>query len=157
LAGVVYTHPPDCTLKMENRSHVDDLVASIYENLENQQDWTALEKHTHSPHTKAPYPRPLISGLPPRRMYIHPDEQIEMIKNNTMGSAAQTPEVEWVLSTSLNETITLEFLASVFDSMERPPNLPESRSKRILLAVRHDDSTVVYYFVHDGIVKPRQN
>lgn len=31
------------------------------------------------------------------------------------------------------------------------------RQKRILLATLHDDSTVVYYIMHDGIVKPRQN
>lgn len=30
-------------------------------------------------------------------------------------------------------------------------------TKRILLATVDDDSTVVYYIVHDGIVKPRQN
>ena len=29
--------------------------------------------------------------------------------------------------------------------------------KRALLATLDDDSTVVYYIVHDGIVKPRQN
>lgn len=29
--------------------------------------------------------------------------------------------------------------------------------KRVLLATLDDDSTVVYYIVHDGIVKPRQN
>lgn len=33
----------------------------------------------------------------------------------------------------------------------------ENRQKRILLATLHDDSTVVYYIIHDGIVKPRQN
>jgi len=27
----------------------------------------------------------------------------------------------------------------------------------VLLATLHDDSTVVYYVMHDGIVKPRQN
>ena len=31
------------------------------------------------------------------------------------------------------------------------------RQKRVLLATLHDDSTVVYYVMHDGIVKPRQN
>jgi tRNA-splicing endonuclease subunit Sen15 len=29
--------------------------------------------------------------------------------------------------------------------------------KRLLLATLHEDSTVVYYIVHDGLVKPRQN
>lgn len=33
----------------------------------------------------------------------------------------------------------------------------EKRQKRVLLATLHDDSTVVYYIMHDGIVKPRQN
>lgn len=33
----------------------------------------------------------------------------------------------------------------------------ENRQKRILLATLHDDSTIVYYIMHDGIVKPRQN
>lgn len=30
-------------------------------------------------------------------------------------------------------------------------------TKRVLLATVEEDSTVVYYVVHDGIVKPRQN
>jgi tRNA-splicing endonuclease subunit Sen15 len=29
--------------------------------------------------------------------------------------------------------------------------------KRVLLAIAHPDSTVVYYLLHEGIVKPRQN
>ena len=29
--------------------------------------------------------------------------------------------------------------------------------KRLLLATLDDDSTIVYYIIHDGIVKPRQN
>lgn len=29
--------------------------------------------------------------------------------------------------------------------------------KRLLMAILEDDSTVVYYIVHDGVVKPRQN
>ncbi|KAF3026808.1 hypothetical protein G7054_g14852 [Neopestalotiopsis clavispora] len=142
---------------MEDQTHVHDLVAAVHENLAYQQDWTALKKHVSAPESNKTFPRPLISGLPPRRIYIHPDDQIQMIKNNTMNAATQTPEVEWVLSTSLNETISLEFLSSIFDAMDRPAGLPSGRSKRLLLAVRHDDSTVVYYFVHDGIVKPRQN
>jgi len=29
--------------------------------------------------------------------------------------------------------------------------------KRVLLATVSDDSTIVYYIVHEGLVKPRQN
>lgn len=31
------------------------------------------------------------------------------------------------------------------------------QTKRLLLATVDDDSTIVYYIVNDGIVKPRQN
>lgn len=37
-------------------------------------------------------------------------------------------------------------------SRERIP-----RNKRVLMAVVAEDSTVVYYLVHEGVVKPRQN
>lgn len=33
----------------------------------------------------------------------------------------------------------------------------KTQPKRLLLATVDDDSTVVYYIIHDGIVKPRQN
>ncbi|KAI0127735.1 tRNA-splicing endonuclease subunit Sen15 [Xylariales sp. AK1849] len=142
---------------MADQDHINNLVASVFENLENQHDWTSLQIHTHSPANKTALPRPLLSGLPPKRLYLHPDDQIEMIKNNTINTAGETPEVEWVLATNLHENITIEFLATLFDSMERPRNTAAGRAKRLMLAVVHDDSTVVYYFVHDGIVKPRQN
>ncbi len=32
-----------------------------------------------------------------------------------------------------------------------------NQPKRILLAILDDDSTIAYYIVHDGLVKPRQN
>ena len=32
-----------------------------------------------------------------------------------------------------------------------------TQPKRLLLAILDDDSTIVYYIVHDGLVKPRQN
>ena len=34
---------------------------------------------------------------------------------------------------------------------------PWRKTKRVVLATLDDDSTVVYYIVHNGIVKPRQN
>ena len=34
---------------------------------------------------------------------------------------------------------------------------PWRTTKRVLLATVDNDSTVVYYIIHDGIVKPRQN
>ena len=33
----------------------------------------------------------------------------------------------------------------------------KTQPKRLLMAIVDEDSTVVYYIVHDGVVKPRQN
>ncbi|PSS03845.1 tRNA-splicing endonuclease subunit Sen15 [Coniella lustricola] len=152
--------------------HVDGLAKVVLNNLENQQDWTNVTCHADSS-----LPRPLISGLSPRRMYVHPDEQIDIIKaEKTLGqSIPREAEYEWVLPVHLSEKMSLEAFAAVFDSIDALPpgakaheDLSENcsqwrkwrgsaRGKRVLMAVVHDDSTVVYYMMHDGIVKPRQN
>lgn len=110
-------------------------------------------------------------------MYVHPDEQIAIIKaEKSLGEAiAQEPEYEWVLPVHLSEKMSLKAFAAVFDSIDALPphardqedlrdDCPEwrkwrglKRGKRVLMAVVHDDSTIVYYMMHDGIVKPRQN
>lgn len=152
--------------------HHDGLTKLVLDNLENQQDWTNVTAHRDTSR-----PRPLISGLPPRRMYVHPDEQIATIKAEKLlgGPIPQEPEYEWILPVHLSEKMSIEAFASVFDSIDALPpaskdqenltdDCPEwrtwrgvKRGKRVLMAVVHDDSTIVYYMMHDGIVKPRQN
>ena len=149
-------------------------------------------------------PRPLISGLSPRRLYVHPDEQIEMLRKQKAegktGLPESPPEREWVLPSHLRERWTLKRFGEVFDAIDPMPaqddgiklfetkqmslsfiNTSEdaqtndyssiadddershsnpwrqSQPKRLLLATLDDDSTIVYYIIHDGIVKPRQN
>jgi tRNA-splicing endonuclease subunit Sen15, fungi type len=158
-------------------AYLHNLALSIANNLQYHHDWTSLSVHTHSSLTNSPLPRPVISGLPPKRAYIHPDEQVEILKteHSTGKSVQQAPEREWVLPTHLQEKWSLANFAAVFDALDivPPPGkemLPEegaevvghqwqgrNRQKRLLLATLHDDSTVVYYIIHDGIVKPRQN
>ena len=157
------------------------LALQILHNLQYQHYWTDLKVHTHSPLTKEPLSRPLVSGLPLQRLYIHPDEQVELLKNaDRQRKAAQAageksglevkaqPEREWVLPTRLNEQWTLRRLAEVFDDIsmvppqtaataQEPPANPWRTAKRVVLATVDTDSTVVYYIVHDGVVKPRQN
>lgn len=148
------------------------LTKIVLNNLENQQEWKYVTSHAESSQ-----PRPLISGLPPRRMYVHPDEQIAIIKaEKILGSTIpQEPEYEWVLPVHLSEKLSLRAFAAVFDSMDALPPAAKSkesldddcpewrrwrgakRGKRVLMAVVHDDSTIVYYMMHDGIIKPRQN
>lgn len=150
----------------------DGLTKIVLNNLENQQEWKYVTSHRDCLQSRL-----LISGLPPRRIYVHPDEQIAIIKaEKALGtSIPQQPDYEWVLPVHLNEKLSLEVLAAVFDSVDALPpaaklheslddNCPEwqkwrgsKRGKRVLMAVVHDDSTVVYYMIHDGIVKPRQN
>lgn len=88
-------------------------------------------------------------------------------------------EREWVLPTHLREKWSLRGFAEVFDRIgdvppepggndvesggtdggERREEKTERRrgGKRVLLATVDTDSTIVYYIVHEGIVKPRQN
>ncbi|KAI1106858.1 tRNA-splicing endonuclease subunit Sen15 [Jackrogersella minutella] len=140
-------------------TYLEHITASVLDNLRYQQDWTELQVFTHSPVDNSPLPRPLISGLPPRQLYLHPDDQIEMLKSNPKLDECipETPVIEWVLPTHLAEKWSLSAFARVFDSMPPQTSRAPDRVKRVLLATIHDDSTVVYYFMHDGIVKPRQN
>ncbi|KAJ9630820.1 hypothetical protein H2203_001345 [Taxawa tesnikishii (nom. ined.)] len=117
----------------------------------------------------------MISGLPPQRLYIHPDEQIALLQAQKAaggtGMGEVKPEREWVLPSHLREKWSLARFGEIFDGigMVPPEDAQEDDStqsaekdewrttKRVLLATLDDDSTVVYYIVHDGIVKPRQN
>ncbi|KAG6364420.1 hypothetical protein INS49_006021 [Diaporthe citri] len=157
---------------MQFPPHLEGLAKVVRNNLENQQDWKQVTSHA-----EPSQPRPLLSGLPPRRMYIHPDEQIDIIKaEKALGeSVPQEPDYEWVLPVHISEKPTMRAFAAVFDALDALPpatRLAEAegdaapdwrkwrgswRGKRVLLATVHDDSTVVYYMMHDGIVKPRQN
>lgn len=166
--------------KSAQPAHLCHLSSVVVHNLQFEHNWTSVALHTHSPLTKARLSRPIISGLPPKKAYVHPDEQVEILKaQHTSGETVELrPEREWVLPTHLQEKMSLAKFATVFDALDvvPPPGPGESeepengageavgarwqgtnRQKRLLLATVHDDSTVVYYIMHDGIVKPRQN
>lgn len=162
---------------MTRDHHVEALAKIVLNNLENQHDWTSAQIHRQSN-----LPRPIIYGLPPKRLYVHPDEQIATIKveKDRNQRITQPPESEWVLPLHLAEKWSPAQFAAVFDALETiPPSHDSSadeapdakddalaqlrlwrgpkRGKRILLATIQDDSTITYYFMHDGLVKPRQN
>ncbi|KAF2424408.1 hypothetical protein EJ08DRAFT_415461 [Tothia fuscella] len=166
-----------------HEEHYHELALQILHNLEHQHRWTNLTIHTHSPVAQKPLPRPLISGLPTKRFYIHPDEQIALLEAESAQNkaaeaigtapeavAALVPEREWVLPHHRMEKWTLRKLAEIMDSVTLvPPAMTVDEkarkevknkwrtTKRVLLATLQDDSTVVYYIIHDGVVKPRQN
>lgn len=181
-----------------SQAALQNLAKTVRENLELEKDWTAVEIHpvaapASAASAGAPDARPLLHGLPPRRMYVHPDEQIAIIraeKERGGERIPQPPEAEWVLPMHLNEKWSMARFAAVFDSIDAiPPSAAQGedgeqdvgggsaaqqldadadselwkqwrgpkRGKRIILAIVQDDSTVSYYAMHDGIVKPRQN
>ncbi|KAF1350970.1 tRNA-splicing endonuclease subunit Sen15 [Delphinella strobiligena] len=157
--------------------HEQNLAAQILHNLQYQHLWTDLRIHHYSFTAKErkPLPRPLISGLPPQRLYIHPDEQIALLQAQKeiggTGLGEVLPQREFVCPTQLREKWSLRRFGEVFDEITLEPPEVEGddedegkqeadkwrTTKRFLLATLDDDSTVVYYIVHDGIVKPRQN
>ncbi|KAI2630459.1 tRNA-splicing endonuclease subunit Sen15 [Xylaria nigripes] len=144
---------------MSEIEYTQNLADRVLDNLKYQHDWTELQTLTRSPTNSAPFVRPLIAGLPPRRLYMHPDDQIALVKSNSVPDSEvfDTPEVELVLPTHISEKWTIKAFAGVFDSLPVQASSHPERPKRIVLAIIHDDSTIVYYLMHDGIVKPRQN
>jgi tRNA-splicing endonuclease subunit Sen15, fungi type len=187
----------------EETQHLENLALQIAHNLKYQHSWTSIRIHYESTSSGQPLPRPLISGLPPKRLYIHPDEQIELLQIQAeaglKGLPHLEPEREWVLPSSLREKWSLRRFGEVFDCITAVPGDGEAEElfedeegevtgaededkgeiegeregdverakepnkwritqpKRVVMAILDDDSTVVYYIVHDGVVKPRQN
>ncbi|KAK5108723.1 hypothetical protein LTR62_007870 [Meristemomyces frigidus] len=217
------------------------LALQVAHSLRFQHNWMDVRLHyqTNRENNGAPGPpRPVISGLPPQRLYVHPDEQIDLLQKQRREGKAGWPEVaserEWVLPTQLGETWSLRRFGEVFDALSTIPpekqggplnfdvvrssaagglqenddtksrvptpgggptdgedavgRMPDASSgsdaeisgtatetgapnpstappnpwrtsqpKRMLLASADDDSTIVYYIIHDGLVKPRQN
>lgn len=83
-------------------------------------------------------------------------------------------QVEWVLPLDLRETLSVKTMSEVFDSLEskqwgrkkgglvdgndgKVREEGEWRGKRVFLGIVSEDSAVVYYLIHEGVVKPRQN
>lgn len=194
LQNLLQQHPnqPDSP----HEPHLHHLALQIAHNLRYQHGWVDIRLHYNSQPSSAaskhPLPRPLISGSPPQRLYVHPDEQIALLQQQKDEGKTGMPELrterEWVLPSHLREKWTLRRFGEVFDGVGSVPvkqegevlfetkdgeaksedvvgldqtkNVSEWRTgqpKRLLLATLDDDSTVVYYIVHDGIVKPRQN
>lgn len=133
---------------MTGKDTSDGLVQAVYVNLQHQHDWLRLSLHVNQPRT-------LIKGMPPHCLYTHPDDQIAALAEEraTGTRMAQESEFEWVLPMHLSEKLSIARLAAIFDSVDSL----HRRGKRILLAIVHNDSTVAYYYVHEGMVKPRQN
>ena len=163
---LINAHHASAAKSSDHEPHLEALALQVQHNLQFQHDWKSVHVHRHSPlDASLKLPRPLVSGVPPDPIYVHPDEQIELIKAGIEEKDIPSRR-EWVLPTHLREKWTLRRFAEVFNRIDKIPPDPngaveespyEKELKRVLLATVDDDSTITYYIVHDGIVKPRQN
>ena len=159
---------------------VASLTQQVHHNLTHQHLWTSLR--IHEPYTLSPTQSiPLISGIPPQPIYIHPDEQAYMLEHGVRAEDTRV-EREWVIPTAQGQKWSLRRLAEVFGALpERKEELRDGKGevraevreyekrkreeawggKRVLLSMVNrkmgGDGTVVYYVVLEGAVKPRQN
>ena len=124
------------------------LLDTVVNNLANAGDWRSIETHSLA--------RPMLTGIPPAPVYVDPTAD-----PTAPPTAAALAQHEWVLPVDLREKWSPRKMAEVFDAL--PAGAwgvgadGQARKKRLLMAVVGEDSTVAFYFVHDGIVKPRQN
>ncbi|EWC45303.1 hypothetical protein DRE_00702 [Drechslerella stenobrocha 248] len=136
--------------------HLLNLRAVVQSNLQLQHYWTdikpldALADQSDASQLE-PLPRPMLYGRPPDQLYDPEPAPL----STTDSSPKPAPEMEYVLPVHLDETFTLRKWAAIFDALPKPSD--SDLKKRIVVAVVSGDSTVVYYIMHDGIVKPRQN
>lgn len=164
----------------------DALPLEVLHNLQHQHEWKDLRVETLSAVSISSLPtldltrtmspsrslsRPsvgkLLTGIPPRHIYVHPDFQAHLVKND-MRVDDFPIQREWILPMSIGEKWTLRMFCEVFDLL--PPRslllgangVQHRDAKRLLLAMMsHNgmggDGTIAYYIMQEGDVKPRQN
>ncbi|ETN36214.1 uncharacterized protein HMPREF1541_08491 [Cyphellophora europaea CBS 101466] len=110
------------------------LPLEILHNLQHQHSWTSLTVHCITatgtlhdfPSTTGPSPLPtdsattttiLLSGLPPRHAYIHPDLQTLLLKHSLNAHSDLAVQREWVLPLGLGAKPSLAWLSRVFDAL----------------------------------------
>ncbi|KAF7712145.1 Uncharacterized protein PECH_004219 [Penicillium ucsense] len=119
-------NPSALTRLIESQSASDDPQAAttiqILHNLQHQHLWTSLQTHdivTTSGSTDdnpRDTPRTLISGIPPHRVYTHPDEQLYMLEKSITEDDLQ-PERMFVIPTAQGQKWSLRRMAVAFDAL----------------------------------------
>jgi tRNA-splicing endonuclease subunit Sen15 len=106
------------------------LIEQVKTNLVHYNLWTSVKVHDRLK---------VLSGVPPLKLDLDDPDEMR----------------EWVIPKSMNDKqLQLTEIESWFSKLEHEVKV---RPKRVTIALVNDDGTIVYYFIHDGIVKPRQN
>ncbi|CAH2351458.1 tRNA-splicing endonuclease subunit Sen15p [[Candida] railenensis] len=105
------------------------LIKKVKENLIHYNLWKSVQEHDSK----------VLSGFPPSKLIIDDEDNQE----------------EWVVPKLMTDKdFSIEEIESWFVQIEK---ISTKRPARITIGLVNDDATIVYYFIHDGIVKPRQN
>lgn len=106
----------------------------ILHNLQHQHLWTSLQIHA-SPSDAASSPqepRPtLISGIPPHRVYTHPDEQLYMLEKGLREDDLH-PERLFVIPTAQGQNWSLSRMAAVFDALPEIKNATVDEAEEVV-------------------------
>ncbi|RCK60745.1 tRNA-splicing endonuclease subunit SEN15 [Candida viswanathii] len=95
--------------------------------------WNNVTAHAHGPHA-------YLSGHPREKLVSTDPDEIRK---------------EWIVPRLLkDEKLSVQEINEWFETIEKDEG---ARPARLIIGIINDDGTVVYYFIHDGIVKPRQN
>lgn len=93
----------------------------ILHNLQHQHLWTSLQIHASPSNSTSSVPqgsRPsLISGIPPNRVYTHPDEQLYMLEQGLREDDLR-PERLFVIPTAQGQNWSIHRMAAVFDTLD---------------------------------------
>ncbi|KAI9375732.1 tRNA-splicing endonuclease subunit Sen15 [Aspergillus egyptiacus] len=87
----------------------------VLHNLQHQHLWTSLKTHDLS----TSFPISLISGIPPNRVYTHPDEQLYMVERGLREEDLELDRM-FVLPTVQGQSWSLEKMTAVFDALPDP-------------------------------------
>ncbi|KAL4793593.1 hypothetical protein BDV19DRAFT_391020 [Aspergillus venezuelensis] len=87
----------------------------VLHNLQHQHLWTSLQ--IHELNTKTPIS--LISGIPPHRVYTHPDEQLYMVEQGLREEDVELDRM-FVIPTVQGQAWSLKRMAGVFDALAEP-------------------------------------
>ncbi|KAJ5740450.1 hypothetical protein N7493_000322 [Penicillium malachiteum] len=98
---------------------VDATTIQVLHNLQHQHLWTNLQIHNlAAPDTSNDFPpvRKLLSGIPPNRVYTHPDEQLYMLQKGIREDELR-PERLFVIPTAQGQPWSLRRMAFAFDAL----------------------------------------
>lgn len=113
----------------------------------------------------------IISGLPPRHSYLHPDFQNHIVRQE-ISEKSVVVQREWVVPMSLEEKWSLRKFSKIFDALPARQSMEADEgvelgmkwtdARRVLLGMlatngMGGDGTIAYYIMQEGEVKPRQN